>query len=82
MGRPNVWCGRGAVVSAGGRCGGGGGLMAAAFGGAGVRVAWGGWPMEGGGVECGGRGVPGLAVVASTLDCERPALGVLDGAGE
>ena len=58
-----------------------GGLMAAAFGGAGVRVARGGWQMGGGVVECGSRSVPGLAIIALALDCERPAIGVLDGAG-
>ena len=50
--------------------GGGGGLLAAAFGRVGVTVVRGGWPMGGGSVECGGRGVPGLAVVTSALDRE------------
>ena len=59
----------------------GGGLLAAAFGRAGVRVAWDGRPVGGGVVECGGGGVPGLPVVTPALDREGPALGMLYYAG-
>ena len=42
-----------------------------------MRVAWGGWPLGGGGVERSCKGVPGLPVVTPALDREGPALGML-----
>ena len=56
-------------------------MLAAALGRAGVRVAWDGRLVGGGGVECGGGGVPGLPVVTPALDCEGPALGMFYDAG-
>ena len=55
-------------------------MLATAFGGAGLRVAWDGRAVGGGGVECGGGGVPRLPVVPSAPDRKGPALVVLDDA--
>ena len=71
-------CGHGAAGSVGGRnwgC-----LLAAAFEGAGLRVARDGRAVGGRGVESGSRGVPRLPIVPSALDRKGPALVVLDDA--
>ena len=50
-------------------------MLAAAFGGAGLRVARDGQAVGGGGVECGGGGVPRLPIVPSALDRkDQPSL--------